>query len=134
MNLVEIDLVRQGTTVFPEVIRRVLRQAGSGFGVCVFPAAQPVACEGNEAATWKDRPHFFRAAAQAMRQILIDRARAKQRFKRGAGPVRVRLDEVNLATETEPDTLLLVDEAIEALARQHPEQAELVKLRFYVGL
>lgn len=89
---------------------------------------------GHEQGAWNHRRHFFRAAAQAMRQILIDRARARQRLKRGADPVRLDLDEVNLAVETEPDTLLVVDEALEALAREHPNQAELVKLRFYVGL
>jgi RNA polymerase sigma factor (TIGR02999 family) len=89
----------------------------------------------NERTSWNDRQHFFRAAAEAMRQILIDRARAKQRDKRGANPVRVNLEEVNLAAaDAEPETLLLVDEALQLLARESPEKAELVKLRFYIGL
>ena len=84
--------------------------------------------------SWNDRQHFFRAAAEAMRQVLVDRARAKQSQKCGAGPLRVSLDEVDLATSTPPEILLLVDEALQALEREHPDKAELVKLRFYVGL
>ena len=84
--------------------------------------------------SWNDRQHFFRGAAEAMRQVLVDRARAKQSQKRGAGPLRVSLDEVDLATSTPPEILLLVDQALQALEREHPDKAELVKLRFYVGL
>jgi RNA polymerase sigma factor (TIGR02999 family) len=85
-------------------------------------------------ASWNDRQHFFRAAAEAMRQILIDRARAKQRLKRGGDPVRVSLEDVDLAADAEPEALLLVDEALQMLARESPDKAELVKLRFYIGL
>jgi RNA polymerase sigma factor (TIGR02999 family) len=89
---------------------------------------------GHPQASWHDRRHYFRAAAEAMRQILIDRARAKQRHKRGAGQARLSLDEVDLASDTEPETLLMVDEALEALAQHRPDEAELVKLRFYIGM
>lgn len=89
---------------------------------------------GHNGASWNSRQHFFRAAAEAMRQILIDRARAKQRQKRGGGSVRVDLETVDLAADAEPEVLLLVDEAVQALARESPEKAELVKLRFYAGL
>jgi RNA polymerase sigma factor (TIGR02999 family) len=89
---------------------------------------------GHPQASWNDRQHYFRAAAEAMRQILIDRARAKQRHKRGAGQTRVRLEEVDLAVDTEPETMLIVDDALQALARHRPDEAELVRLRFYVGL
>jgi RNA polymerase sigma factor (TIGR02999 family) len=89
---------------------------------------------GNPQASWNDRQHFFRAAAESMRQILIARARAKQRLRRGASPVRVNLDDVDAAEEAEPEALLLVDEALLLLAREHPDKAELVKLRFYAGL
>ncbi len=84
--------------------------------------------------SWNDRQHFFRAAAEAMRHVLVDRARVKESQKRGAGPFRVSLDEVDLATTTPPEILLVVDEALQALEREHPDKAELVKLRFYVGL
>jgi RNA polymerase sigma factor (TIGR02999 family) len=89
---------------------------------------------GSEQTSWNDRQHFFRAAAEAMRQILIDRARAKQRLKRGANSVRINLDDVDIAVDTEPEALLLVDEALELLAREDQQKAELVKLRFYAGL
>lgn len=89
---------------------------------------------GQEKASWHDRQHFFRAAAEAMRHILVDRARAKLRGKRGAGRAMVHLEDVDIAADAPPETLLLVDEALEALARAHPDNAELVKLRFYVGL
>ena len=89
---------------------------------------------GNEQSSWNAQQHFFRAAAEAMRQVLVDRARAKQRQKRGSSPLRVNLDEVDVATNAEPESLLLVDEALKALEREHPDKAELVKLRFYVGL
>src|SRR5580658_7421950 len=74
---------------------------------------------GDPHASWNGRQHFFRAAAEAMRQILIDRARAKQRLRRGANPVRVNLDDVDAAVEAEPEALLLVDEALQLLAREH---------------
>jgi RNA polymerase sigma factor (TIGR02999 family) len=82
---------------------------------------------------WQNREHFFRAAAEAMRHILIDRARAKQSQKRGAGLIRVDVTQLDLAENAEPDALLLVDEALERIAGNHPEKAELVKLRFYAG-
>jgi RNA polymerase sigma factor (TIGR02999 family) len=69
-----------------------------------------------------------------MRQILIDRARSKRRLKRGGKAIRVNLDEIDLAMDAEPEPLLLVDEALELLAREDPNKVELVKLRFYAGL
>jgi RNA polymerase sigma factor (TIGR02999 family) len=89
---------------------------------------------GNHQASWNDRPHFFRTAAEAMRQVLVDRARSKHRQKRGADLRRVNLDAVEIAATTEPEILLLVDEALQALERERADNAELVKLRFYVGL
>lgn len=88
----------------------------------------------DENARWHDRQHFFRTAAQAMRQILVDRARGKNAAKRGAGSVRVDWSEVDVATNAEPEVLLLVDEAMQRLEVEHPEKAELVKLRFFTGL
>jgi RNA polymerase sigma factor (TIGR02999 family) len=89
---------------------------------------------GDRAASWNDRQHFFRAAAEAMRQILIDRARAKQRLKRGGNPLRLDIENLDLASETEPEILLVVEEALQALAQQDPLKAELVRFRFYIGL
>jgi RNA polymerase sigma factor (TIGR02999 family) len=83
---------------------------------------------------WQDRAHFFRAAAEAMRCILIDNARRKSRWKRGGKLTRVDLQGLELASETPPDTLLVVQEALEKLASEDPPKAELVKLRFFIGL
>jgi RNA polymerase sigma factor (TIGR02999 family) len=83
---------------------------------------------------FEGRAHFFAAAAEAMRRILIESARRKARLKRGGHWERVNLEDIQLATESDPATLLTIDQALEKLAREHPEKAELVKLRFFVGL
>ena len=77
---------------------------------------------------WQDRAHFFRAAAQAMRCILIENARRKSRWKRGGRLERVDLQGLELAAETPADTLLVVQEALDRFATEDPEKAELVKL------
>jgi RNA polymerase sigma factor (TIGR02999 family) len=82
---------------------------------------------------WDSRAHFFAAAAEAMRRILIDRARRKRRPKHGGGRTRVSLDEALCLRET-PDDLLALDEALQQLARQEPAKAELVKLHYFAGL
>jgi RNA polymerase sigma factor (TIGR02999 family) len=89
---------------------------------------------GPEAQVWSNRYHFFAAAAQAMRRILIDNARRKQRPKHGHGWQRVDLDQVNVAIQTDDDTLLLVDEALTRLEQEDPQKAELVKLRYFAGM
>ena len=81
-----------------------------------------------------NRGHFFAAAAEAMRRILIDSARRKEAHKRGAGLERVNLDDVDVAAKADDTTLLRLDEALEKLAREDPPSAELVKLRFFAGL
>jgi RNA polymerase sigma factor (TIGR02999 family) len=89
---------------------------------------------GSEQPAWTNRAHFFAAAAEAMRRILIDRARRKQALKRGARAVRIDLDRVDVAVEADGNSLLIIDEALEKLATKDPQSAELVKLRFFVGL
>jgi len=89
---------------------------------------------GSEQPAWTNRAHFFAAAAEAMRRILIDRARRKQALKRGARAERIDLDRVDVAVEADGDSLLMINEALEKLAAQDPQCAELVKLRFFVGL
>ena len=84
---------------------------------------------------WRDRAHFFAAAAAAMRQILIDRARQRQTRRHGGGAQRVTFDEINLPTdEAHDDQLLAVNAALEKFAVEDPAKAELVKLRYFVGL
>ena len=89
---------------------------------------------GNENQRWNGRAHFFGAAAEAMRRILIDNARRKGRVRHGKGLTRVDLDEINLAASDNDEALLEVDEALSKLAAEDPAKAELVKLRYYVGL
>ena len=83
---------------------------------------------------WQDRTHFFRAAAEAMRCILIENARRKSRWKRGGKLERVELEGLELAAETPPDTLLVVHEALDRFAAEDAAKAELVRLRFFIGL
>ena len=83
---------------------------------------------------WQDRAHFFRAAAEAMRCILIENARKKSRWKRGGRLERVELEGLELATATSPDTLLVVHEALARLESEDPPKADLVRLRFFIGL
>jgi RNA polymerase sigma factor (TIGR02999 family) len=83
---------------------------------------------------WDTRGHFFAAAAEAMRRILIDQARRKRRPKHGGGRNRVSLDEALCLGEVPNDDLLALDEALEKLAREEPAKAELIKLHYFAGL
>lgn len=84
---------------------------------------------------WRDRGHFFGAAAEAMRRILIERARRRQAVRHGAGQERVNLDEVEVAGDSRHEgQLLMIDEALERLALTDPKIAQLVKLRYFTGL
>ncbi len=83
---------------------------------------------------WNNRGHFFGAAAEAMRRILIERARAKHRMKHGGGLHRTRLSTLDVAINTQDESLLAVDEALERLEKHDPIGAQLIKLRFFAGL
>ena len=83
---------------------------------------------------WESRKHFYAAAAQAMRHILIERARKKQRVRHGGEADRLDLDEIEIAAPTDDERLLQINTALEELALVAPEKAEVVKLRFFVGL
>lgn len=87
-----------------------------------------------QGAHWQSSRHFLAAAAEAMRHILIDSARRKARLKRGGDWRRLDLDTIEIAADAPPDSLLAVDEALQAFERDDPEKAELVKLRFFGGL
>ena len=84
--------------------------------------------------TWEGRAHFFAAAAEAMRRILIDHARAKGAVKRGGALRKVQLDASRLTLGDVPVELLDLDESLGKLAQEDPAKAELVKLRFFGGL
>jgi RNA polymerase sigma factor (TIGR02999 family) len=88
----------------------------------------------DQAQHWNSRGHFFAAAAEAMRRILINRARDKNREKRGGQRKRVELEFVECVDDAADDELLAIDEALEQLARHNSACAELVKLRFFAGL
>jgi RNA polymerase sigma factor (TIGR02999 family) len=87
-----------------------------------------------ESQHWHNRGHFFAAAAEAMRRILLNRARDKKRLKRGGGRKRINLDQIELALETDSEDLIVIDEALEKLERHDQLAAKLVKLRFFAGL
>ena len=83
---------------------------------------------------WDNRGHFFAAAAEAMRRILIDRARHKRSTKRGGGRKKLDIDAVDLATQATPDQLLAINDALTKLAREDAAAARLVELRYFAGL
>jgi RNA polymerase sigma factor (TIGR02999 family) len=85
-------------------------------------------------AHWDSRGHFFSAAAEAMRRILVDRARHKQSLKAGGDRQRVEFADVDLAVSNSDEDLLALHEALERLEKKDPRKAELVKLRFFAGL
>lgn len=83
---------------------------------------------------WQSRSHFFGAAAEAMRRILVENARRKQALKRGGAVQKMDVETVDIQSPVPDEQLLAVDEALELLAREDPQAAQLVKLRFFVGL
>jgi RNA polymerase sigma factor (TIGR02999 family) len=85
-------------------------------------------------AHFQNRAHFFAAAAEAMRRILIDRARRKRALRHGGDQQRVDLQKIELASPADDDQLLAINEALDKLAAQHQAEAELVKLRYFVGM
>src|SRR5215471_2563750 len=89
---------------------------------------------GDDQPTWENRTHFFCAAAEAMRRILIDRARRKNAVRHGSGLQRSNIDEVEIALPGQDDELLAVNEVLDQFAALAPQKAELVKLRYFAGM
>jgi RNA polymerase sigma factor (TIGR02999 family) len=89
---------------------------------------------GDRNPTFKDRTHFFSAAAEAMRHILIDRARRKLTQRHGGALERADIDTLEIAAPDEGDRLLAVDEALKTFALKYPLQAQVVKLRYFAGM
>ena len=89
---------------------------------------------GGEERKFENRTHFFAAAAEAMRRILVDRARRRLTQRHGGGQQRVELEESNLVAPDADDQLLAVNDALEKLAREFPAQAQVVKLRYFAGM
>ena len=124
-----------------EELRRLAahRMAGEGPDQTLQPTALVhevwLRLVGSDArAPFQNRAHFFGAAAEAMRRILIDRARRKRAVRHGGGQQRVDMDLVDLASPANDDQLIEVSEALDKLAVQHKAEAELVKLRYFVGM
>jgi RNA polymerase sigma factor (TIGR02999 family) len=84
--------------------------------------------------SWENRGHFFGAASEAMRRILIERARRKARFRHGGGQERVNIEDLDVAEVMPEEKLLLVDEAVQRLKAEDPETAQVVVLKFFGGL
>lgn len=89
---------------------------------------------GEKSQCWESRGHFFAAAAEATRRILVNRARDKKRLKRGGRRRRIDLEAIEVAFNTPDEVLLPLDEALQTLAAEDASAAELVKLRFFAGL
>lgn len=83
---------------------------------------------------WDNRGHFFSAAAEAMRRILVERARRKAALRHGGGLRRLNLDEIDIAMDADEDVILALSEALESLREKDPTAAELINLRFFAGL
>ena len=88
----------------------------------------------DKAPQWNSRGHFFAAAAEAMRRILIEQARRKGRQKRGGNKERVEFENLDIALEGPDTDIFALEESLALLAKKHPEKAELVKLRYFAGL
>jgi RNA polymerase sigma factor (TIGR02999 family) len=89
---------------------------------------------GQTSQNWQGRGHFFAAAAESMRRILIDNARRKSALRHGGNQQRLDVDEVPIAVDLKDDELLAVNEALDQFSKLDPQKAELVKLRYFVGL
>lgn len=89
---------------------------------------------GGQKQSWQNRAHFFGAAAEAMRRILIERARRKSRLKRGSGEALLDIADFDVAAAMPDDKILLVDEALEQFKLEDPEKAKIVMLKFFAGL
>jgi RNA polymerase sigma factor (TIGR02999 family) len=89
---------------------------------------------GDEPQSWENRGHFFAAAAEAMRRILVDHARHKQAQKRGGGHARVSLDAAEVTDLAIPEDIVAVDDALARLGAEDPQAAEIVKLHLFAGL
>lgn len=114
------------------------RLSGDPAGITLQPTALVheawLRLVGGQPRTFDGRKHFFAAAAEAMRRILIDRAREKQSLKRGANSARVNLEDIEVAIQASDDALLALDEALGKFLKVDPQAARLIELRFFVGL
>lgn len=128
LPLVYEELRRLATT------RMALEKAGHTLQPTALVHEAWLQLVGNGDRTWQNRAHFFGAAADAMRRILIDNARRKSTLKRGGGRTPLDIEDLDLAATTPDDNILLINEALEKLEEDNPEQARIVVLKFFGGL
>ena len=114
--------------------KMAMEQAGSTLQPTALVHETWLRLGGSEQPAWQNRAHFFGAAAEAMRRILIGRARRRHAQRRGAGAIHVDFDAIDLAAPVSDDQIIAVDEALARFAVVDPPKAELVKLRYFVGL
>lgn len=88
----------------------------------------------DEDRSWRNRAYFFAAAAEAMRRILIEHARRRSRLKYGGGQERLNIEDLDLSEVTPDDKLLMVNDALELLEKEHPERARVVVLKYFGGM
>ena len=127
------------TLVYDELRRLAASElAGEAAGQTLQPTALVheawLSLVGDRNPSFKDRTHFFRASAEAMRHILIDRARRKKTLRHGGGCRRIDFEDFDIASPSADDQVLAIDEALDKLAIEHPVHAEVVKLRYFGGL
>ena len=124
----------QATALVHEAYLRLLGPAARDSWLRTREENAPTASPQSLAPIFRSRGHFFAAAAEAMRRILVEQARRKKRGRHGGDLQRVELGEIAAARTPDADTILAVDEAVANLAQQEPETAEVVKLHFFAGL
>jgi len=143
LNAVQSGNTKAAEELLPLLYRELRQIAGSKMaGEASGHTLQPTALVheawlrlvGGDQKTWPSRAYFFAAAAEAMRRILVEHARRKQSQKRGGEFVREELNESALILSAPPDELLAVNDALEKLALEDKPVAELVKLRYFVGM
>jgi RNA polymerase sigma factor (TIGR02999 family) len=144
LSAIEQGDPRASEELLPLVYRELRRLAGQRLahekpgqtlqGTALVHEAYLRLVDGEEARRWNSRGHFFAAAAEAMRRILVDNARRKRADKHGGRRDRQDLDDVEIAAPTPPDDLLDLDEALSKLEAEDPVKAQLVKLRYFAGL
>ena len=133
------SLGRLFTLVYDELRRHAHRQLSQSFGVQTLSTTVLVhecylKLMGTATPCWEDQRHFFHAAAQAMRQIIVDQARRHMAEKRGGGARPLALEDARVAVDGQAEQLVALEAALERLAAQNGRLAELVQLRFYAGL
>lgn len=129
-------LTLQATALVHEAYIRIGRQAtcrDSSDAACDV-AENPVEFSVETTPTWENRAHFFGAAAEAMRRVLVDRARRHSALKRGGMNDRAEVDLESWMTSGAPSEVVMLNDALTELAELHPGKAEIVKLRYFVGL